>query len=370
MIEQLRGDTVESRHRVSVAVLDAQGRVVAGAGDPHLVTFMRSAAKPFQAMPLIEDGAAERFAVSEEEIALACASHNSEPYQVDLVRGFLERIGLSERDLACGPHRPLSADLAIVDADGATPSAAGADAGGPASSATSPARPDFGDAGPDASAGTPTHIAQRETRRPARSPLASNCSGKHTAMLALARHRGWPTSGYHLADHPVQERCRQTVAHWAGVPKNSMGQAVDGCGVVTFALPLSNMALAYAKLAASEEPAPRAIVQAMTSHPDLVAGRGRSCTALMQRYPGRVLAKVGAEGVYGAALLDRAIGIALKVEDGHNWSAVVALLAVLDQLDLDPSPHDLLPEFARIPIRNTRGEVVGHLRASGRLERV
>ncbi len=330
MIEQLRGTTVESRHRVSAAVTDHQGRLIAWAGDPYLVTFIRSAAKPFQAIPLIEDGAAERFAVSSQEIALACASHNSEPYQVELVRAFLQRIGLSEGDLACGPHRPLSADLALLDADGAT----------------------------------------RQPQRPPRSPLASNCSGKHAAMLALAQHRGWPTVGYHLADHAVQERCRQTVARWAAVAGRSLKEAVDGCGVVTFALPLSKMALAYAKLAGSNEPAAATVVRAMTSHPDLVAGKGRSCTALMQRYPGGVLAKVGAEGVYGAALLDRAIGIALKVEDGHNWSAVVALLAVLDQLGLDPSPNDLLPEFARIPIRNTRGEIVGHLQPSGRLTRV
>jgi L-asparaginase II len=349
VIEQLRGQTVESRHLVSVAVTDSQGRLIACSGDPHLITFMRSAAKPFQALPLIEDGAAERFAVSPQEIALACASHNSEPYQVELVRAFLERIGLGERDLACGPHRPLSADLAIVDADGAAPHA-----GTARPRADSPSAADRNTAG---------LVAPR-------SPLASNCSGKHAAMLALARHHGWPTPGYHLPDHPVQERCRQAVSRWVQVTRDSLSEAVDGCGVVTFALPLSKMAVAYAKLATSEERAAVTVVQAMTSHPDLVAGKGRSCTALLERYPGRVLAKVGAEGVYAAALLDRAIGIALKVEDGHNWSAVVALLAVLDQLGLDPSPNELLSEFARLPIRNTRGEIVGHLRASGRIRRV
>lgn len=350
-IEQLRGNTVESRHRVSAAVTDAEGRLIAYCGDPNLVTFMRSAAKPFQAIPLIEDGAAERFGVTSQEIALACASHNSEPYQVELVGAFLNRIGLSEGDLACGPHRPLSAELALVDADGAT------DLGLSSKTATRTSQ--------TASSGT-----SAQPQSSPRSRLASNCSGKHAAMLALAKHHGWPTAGYHVADHPVQERCRQTVARWAAVAKESMGEAVDGCGVVTFALPLSRMALTYAKLASSNEPAAGTIVRAITSHPDLIGGRGRSCTALMQRYPGRVLAKVGAEGVYGAALLDRGIGIALKVEDGHNWAAVVALLVVLDQLGLDPSPRDLLPEFARITIRNTRGEIVGHLQPSGRLRRV
>lgn len=339
VIEQLRGPAVESRHRVSAAVVDSEGRLLAYSGYPHLVTFMRSAAKPFQALPLIEDGAAERFAVSSEEIALACASHNSEPHQVELVQAFLQRIGATEADLACGPHRPLSAELALVDADGATSAGGGS-------------------------------VAGQSVERVPRSPLASNCSGKHTAMLAVAKHAGWPTAGYHLSDHPVQQRCRSSVARWAEVPESSLAEAVDGCGVVTFALPLSRMALAYARLAASSEPAALAVTRAMIAHPELVAGKGRLCTALMQRYPGRVLAKIGAEGVYGAALLDRGIGIALKVEDGHNWSAVVALLVVLETLGLDPPPRENLAQFARIPLRNTRGEIVGSLQPSGGLRRV
>ncbi len=136
---------------------------------------------------------------------------------------------------------------------------------------------------------------------------------------------------------------------------------------VTFALPVRSLALAFARLGASAEPAPLRVVQAMTRHPYLVAGRGRPCTALMRAYPGRVLAKVGAEGVYGAALLDRGVGIGLKVEDGHNWAAVVALWSVLEQLDLDPRPSATVPRFAEIPVRNTRGETVGSLRASGKL---
>jgi L-asparaginase II len=332
-VEAIRGGIVESVHSVSVAVVSPEGEVRANAGDPELIPFLRSAAKPFQALPILEDGAAERFGITDEELALICGSHNSEPAQVDIVAGLLTRLGLNEQDLACGPHRPLSADMAMSDV-----------------------RNPMSDAPQRTS-----DIGQRPSR------LASNCSGKHTGMLALALHHGWPTRGYHEAAHPVQHRCRQTLAHWAGVPEASVRGGVDGCGVVTFAIPLRSLALAYARLAVSNDPAPRRVTRAMMTHPHLVAGKGRPCTGLMRAYPGRVLAKVGAEGVYGAALPEHRLGIGLKVEDGHTWSSVVALWAVLEQLGLDPAPRVKEPLFAEVPIRNSRGEPVGALRASGKL---
>lgn len=338
-VQSLRGRVVESVHRVSVAVVDASGRLKARSGDAELVTFARSAAKPFQALPLLEDGAAERFGVRDDELAMVCASHSSEPGQVELVRGLLTRIGLAESDLACGPHRPLSLDLSLPDEPGRAETSANE------RRSAVPAR-----AGPRSSGS-----------------VENNCSGKHTGMLALAIHHGWPTAGYHESTHPVQRRCKETVARWANLAADRVGEGTDGCGVVSFALPLASLALAYARLGASPEPAPRRVVAAMTQRPDLVAGRGRPCTALMQAYPGRVLAKVGAAGVYGATLLDRGLGIALKVEDGDTWAAVLALWAVLEQLGLDPAPSQALPRFAAMPVRNTRGETVGSLEVSGRL---
>jgi len=337
LVQSLRGGVVESAHRVSAAVVDSSGRLKAKAGNPDLVTFARSAAKPFQALPLLEDGAAERFGVREDELALVCASHSSEPEQVELVRGLLTRLGLAESDLACGPHRPLSLDLALPD--------------------------DHSDLG-----GRTSDNGQRTTRVGNRaSRLSSNCSGKHTGMLALALHHGWPIAGYHQSAHPVQRRCKESMARWARLSADRIGEGVDGCGVVSFALPLTSLALAYAGLAASQEPAPRKVVQAMTHRPDLVAGRARPCTALMQAYPGRVLAKVGAAGVYGAALLDRGLGICLKVEDGDTWAAVLALWVILEQLGLDPPPSQTQPHFATLPVLNTRGETVGSLQATGKL---
>lgn len=325
IIEHLRGDIVESRHRVSIAVADADGRLVAHAGDPHLVTFMRSAAKPFQAVPLVADGVVSRYAITSEELALACASHNSERRQVEVVRQLLSRVGCAEADLACGPHQSLMGELA------------------------------FGD-----------HRAVGVEIAPP-SPVASNCSGKHVGMLALARHHDWTIAGYQMSGHPVQQRVKAALAHYTGLPADAIGEGVDGCGVVSFALPLSAMARGAARLVDPADEVACAVVDAMLTHPDLVAGYGRFCTQLMQTYAHRVLAKVGAEGVYVAALRDRGVGIGLKVEDGNGRAAVVALAGVLEQLDVAPPPSTALPAFACLALTNTRREQVGVMRASGTL---
>jgi L-asparaginase II len=321
----LRGSLIESSHAVSAAVCDADGALRAWTGDRERHTVLRSAAKPFQALPLLLDGAAERYGISDDELALACASHNSERSQVAIVERWLERIGLSEQDLACGPHPPLSRDLAIRGSDTPKPD---------------PAR---------------------------RSPLSSNCSGKHTGMLTLARVHDWPTPDYNRAGHPAQARSLEVVSEYVGLPPDHIGQAVDGCAAVTFAMPLTAMATGFARLISRDDPEPRRVVHAMTSRPDLVAGHGRLCTDLMRAFPGRVLAKVGAEGVYGAALADTGLGVAVKVEDG-NWRACnVALLAVLEQLGLDVPGVPALDRYRVLPVLNTRREEVGVIRAEGEI---
>jgi L-asparaginase II len=315
-VEQRRGGETETVHRVHVAVVDADGALVARAGDPDFVTFWRSAAKPFQAMPLVTDGAADRFGLTAAELALCCASHSSEPAQVEQVKEFLQRIGCNERDLRCGPHTPLA-----------------------------------------------DHVAKDyQTRGVRLTPVYSNCSGKHTGMLALARHHEWPTEDYHRLAHPVQQRCLESVSHWTGVAVDRIGTAVDGCGVVCFALALRNMALAYARLGKGGEAA--RIVEAMLRHPELIAGERRPCTDMMRAHPGQVITKVGAEGVYSALLVRERLGITLKIEDGHGQAAALAIAAVLEQLGLRPQPESL----AVRPNFNTRGEPVGELRVFGALE--
>lgn len=313
-VEQRRGDRTETVHRVHVAVVDATGALVARAGDPDFVTFWRSAAKPFQALPIVLDGAAEHFQLDAGHLALACASHSSEPAQVERVREFLARIGATEADLQCGPHTPLSDTVA----------------------------------------------RSYRARSVELTAVYSNCSGKHTGMLALARFHGWATADYHRLQHPVQQRCLREVCRWTDMNEAAIGTAVDGCGVVCYALPVRKMARAYAKLATAG-----VISQAMLQHPELIAGEGRPCTDMMRAFPDRVITKVGAEGVYSGVLINERLGISLKVEDGHGLAAALAMASVLSQLGLTPQPDTLQ---SRINY-NTRGEAVGELRVFGALER-
>ncbi len=323
-VEATRGDVVESVHGVALAVTDPDGALVASAGDPELVTYWRSAAKPFQAMAMVADGAADHYGLGSDAIALACGSHSSEPEQVALARRMLEAIGCTEADLACGPHTPLSS--AVYESA--------------------------------LRAGTAMTAAW------------SNCSGKHSGMLALARHHGWPTAGYERAGHPAQDRILDEVARWTGLPRESLVLGVDGCTTVCFGLPLRAMALAYARFGVSGEPAAVRVRNAMLAHPHLVGGTGRLCTDLMRETAGRVLAKIGAEGVYSAAWPELGLGLTLKVEDGDMRSAQVALLGVLAQLDAEfgaQLPLAGLASQAAPVIRNTRQVPTGVLRSAGDL---
>ncbi len=323
-IETTRSGLVESLHSVSVAVVDTEGVLVAQAGDPHRVTYWRSAAKPFQALPLVQDGVAERYGFGARELALACGSNSSEPAHRALAVSMLRACGCAENQLACGPHPPLSQ----VVADEAL------------------------------RAGVVI------------TPRWSNCSGKHAGMLALARHHGWATQGYERAGHPVQERVLAEVTRWTGQSRDAVRLGVDGCTAVCFALSLRAMATAYARLGASPEPAARRLREAMVSHPELVAGTGRPCTDLMAAARGAVVAKVGAEGIYCAALPALGLGVALKVEDGDMRCSPPALLAVLRQVGERRGlslPVAELRQHAEPVLRTTRGEPIGELRATGAL---
>ena len=316
-----RGSVVESRHRVHVAVVDRDGRLRARAGDAERMTLLRSAAKPFQALPLVGDGALTRFGIEGAELALCCASHNGEPRHLEGVRRILSRSGVREDALACGPHLPMLEAAA--------------------------------------------HDLLREGGRAER--IHNNCSGKHAGMLALARHHGWPLEGYHEVGHPVQERMRSEISRRTGLEPDRIPTAVDGCGVLCFGLPLLAVARAFGRLgdaAARGEPGPHQVVSAMTGHPFHVAGTGRLCTRLMLASEGEILAKVGAEGVYGATEREGRVGLALKVEDGSRRAAEVALVRVLERLDLlSRGAAAELEEWRRKAVPNTRGEEVAFLEA-------
>ncbi|HVF38347.1 MAG TPA: asparaginase [Gemmatimonadaceae bacterium] len=312
-----RGNAVESYHRVHAAVVSAGDSLLGQAGDARMVTFWRSCAKPFQIMPLVESGGFEAFGWGEEELALSCASHGGEPEHVAIVEAMLGKLGLEEGDLACGPQDPLS---------------------------------------PRGS-----KIARESGIRIKRTH--NNCSGKHTAMLGYAHHRGWPIKGYEQIDHPVQQAMLNQVALWSDVPPSAIEVAVDGCGAAVFGLPLDKMARAYARLGCAArrgEEIPARIVAAMASNPFLVGGTDRFDSVLIEETEGRVLSKVGAEGVHCAVILDSAIGIAVKVEDGSPRAQYPALLRLLQNLDAlpDPLPARLM-EIMRRPVRNSRGDIVG-----------
>ena len=283
-IVAVRGDVVEALHRID-AVAVADGRVVASCGDPELVTFFRSSAKPIQALPLVR----ARPDLDDDEIAIVCASHLHRPEQLEPVERLLTKAGASEDDLECGPE--------------------------------------------------PTR-------------LEHNCSGKHAGMLVLCRVNDWPVEGYRLPSHPCQQALLAEVAAAAELDPASLPTAIDGCGVVTYAMPLERMAHAFARLESLEGGSRAA--EAMRAHPDLVRGPGAADTELM-RLDGGWVAKGGAEGLLCAAR--DGLGIALKCEDGAQRPLAVALAALLDELGLDAGA------LGEAPVENSRGEVVGELRA-------
>lgn len=325
VVEVVRGPVVESRHRVHVAVVDADGGLRASSGDPDLVTFWRSSAKPFQAVAMVDDGAYERFGLTPRELALACGSHAGTSAHVRVAEQLLEKIGMTAEALACGAHPP------------------------------------FDD-------GTRRELAEQGIE-PVR--LHNNCSGKHAGMLALARARGWDAEGYQRMEHPVQARILSEVARWAGMPPEAIGVGVDGCGVVCFAMPLRQMARAYASFAAAArrgERGPATVLEAMTAHPEMVAGEGRICTELLRLTEGRLIPKLGAEGVYCVGVPGAELGIAIKVEDGNQRAVAPAVAGVLRELDLiSEDDFGALHRHVYREISNTRGEVTGETRPAIRL---
>lgn len=326
VVELVRGSVVESFHRVHAAVVDVDGRLRASIGDPELITYFRSSAKPFQALPLVEDDGMDRLGITLEELALCCGSHSGEPRHVRVAESILRKCGLDGEALACGPHAPFHEG----------------------------ARRDLADAGLE----------------PGR--LHNNCSGKHAGMIALARTHGWDPGGYQRLEHPVQRRVLAEVSRWVGIPYEAIALGTDGCGVTCFGLPIRNMALSYARLAAAArrgERGPAQVVRAMTGHPEMVAGEGRICTDIMRQTEGRIFAKTGAEGVYCVGVPGAELGVALKIDDGSKRAVTPAILAILRQLDLI-SEDDLgaLHMHAYPEVHNTRGEVVGRIRPNLRLE--
>ncbi len=320
VVEVLRGGRVESGHRGAGAVCDAVGKLVFAFGDVERAVFPRSAVKPMQALPLVESGAADGF--SDEELALACASHSGEPAHAATAAAMLARVGLNESALACGAHWPLGAEA--------------------------------------------TRALARAGREPG--SLHNNCSGKHAGFLCLACAQGLPVEGYETPAHGVQKLVKAAMEDVCG---ERLGEpAVDGCSIPAYALPLTSLARGFARLGAGEGLAParaaaaRRLLGAMTAQPFQVAGSGRFDTQAMTLLRGRAVTKTGAEGVYCAALPELGLGVALKIDDGATRAAEVAVAALMQRF-LDPPEG--FERLARPRLVNWRGVHVGDLRPAGPL---
>ncbi len=316
LVEVLRGDTIESRHYGSVVVVDAGGSIIKCAGDPEAVVFMRSAAKPLQALPVIRSGAADRFGFTDTELACMCGSLNGQDFQVAAIRSILSKIGLSEDNLLCGAHR---------------------------------------------SSHRPTAKLMREKGQ-APKPVHNNCAGKHAAILSLCVYHDWPVEIYIEQSHPVQRLLLETVSEMTEVSAGRIRIGIDGCGVPVFALPLKNIALSYAKLAAAEGGDIARLMHAALEHPEMIAGDERICTELMRVLSGRVLAKTGAEGSYALALMDQGLGVAIGVDDGAPRAVHSTVIEVLVQLGiLSDNAGSGLAKWHRPEVFNHRKERVGRV---------
>ena len=321
VVEVVRGGVVEARHSVHVAVADSDSALVASLGDVEGLTFYRSAAKPLQALPLVEEGVVERFGLSDAELALCCASHEGEPEHIAGARSILRKAGLDESLLRCGRHLPFSVE------------------------ATRELLAHGGEA----------------------ARIHNNCSGKHAGMLALATAMAWDPVDYHLPGHPVQLRMLDEISRWTELPTEQIRTGVDGCGIVCFAVPLRDMAASFARFAAAaaRDEASKRVVDAMTAHPFIVGGTGRACTDVMRQAAGQAFVKLGAEGVYAGGVTDRSLGFAIKIADGGRRAVEVALVRVLAELGvLSSDDVEALRQHAHPIVRNTRGEEVGEIRAA------
>jgi L-asparaginase II len=316
-----RGDGVDAIHSGSVAVVDRDGTLMFAAGDPEFVTMTRSALKPFQAMPFVAGGGVERFGLSRAQVALLCASHSGEPRHQEAVAAMLAAAGNTPADLQCGVHAPGHYDVR-------------------------------GEVPPP----------------PPYSPLAHNCSGKHSGMLAYCVQCGLPKATYLAFEHPLQQAIRRAVAHFTAVPEGDLVRGIDGCSAPNYGVPLARLARAFARLAADRSDpeygtAPAVVSDAMTAHPEMVSGEGRNDLALMAAGRGDWVTKIGAEGLQAIGVRSRGIGIAVKVADGAKRGLHPATVEVLDQLGLlDAEQRARLAPWREPLVRNYRGTVTGQVR--------
>jgi L-asparaginase II len=319
--EVWRGEFLECVHRGHIAVCNAKGDLLASWGDPAAIMLPRSSCKMLQALPLVESGAAKRFELGSEQLALSCASHNGAFIHTGRVNVWLNNLGLGETDLRCGGHMPTNEEAVkgLICGD---------------------------------------HCFDQ---------THNNCSGKHTGFLTLNKHLGGGPEYLEL-DHPVQIAVKAALEDMTG--EDTYGHAIDGCSAPNFAMTLTGFARALARMAdpsglgAVREDAAKSLTGAMAKHPELVAGEKRACTELMRAMGGKVVIKTGAEGVFAAILPERGIGVALKIEDGATRASECAMAAMLVRLGVADANHPVVQKRLFHDQRNCNDFSVGSVRPS------
>lgn len=324
LIEVLRGPVVESRHRGAVAVVDGDGAIVMQIGNIAMPIYPRSAIKAIQALPLVESGAADAFLFGNKELALACASHSAEQGHVETARTMLARAGISEDDYECGVHWPFE-QSGVIDF---------------ASHGVKPLQ------------------------------VHNNCSGKHAGFLCYACHEAIDIKGYVRKDHRVQAHIRDVMASVTGAIHADDQCGTDGCSIPTYAIPLKELAHGFAKMTTGvglekqRASAAKRLMEACMNEPWHVAGTGRACTKIMEVAPGEVFVKIGAEGVYCAAIPDLGVGIALKCDDGSERGAVAIVNAVLAKLLHKQEVGDVYRRLANKTFRNWNKIEIGRFQST------
>ena len=319
-VQVSRGGIVESEHSIKAVIVSSTGEVVESWGDVAALVYPRSAIKAMQALAFIEMNGAELFNFTAEEIAICCASHGGEPKHVATVQNMLDKLTLSEADFECGCHWPMRAEASYeLAGKGKTPS-----------------------------------------------QLHNNCSGKHAGMLGLAKLLGTSPRGYIEVDHPVQQKISATMAQMCEYDYNNAHWSPDGCSAPTWAMPLTNLALAFAKFSSPDELAParqkacKTLYDAVVQHPFMVAGTERYCTDMMTTLQQRVFLKLGAEGVYVAAIPELKLGIALKCDDGAVRAAESAMTALLDHVGITSFvPDKEMSRYRSVTLKNWQKRITG-----------
>ena len=317
-----RNNNIESIHYGSICIVDNKEKIIYNIGDPFQKIYFRSSAKPLQVIPLILSGAADKYNFSLREIAIACASHSGQPKHQEVVNNLLTRLELNVSNLHCGTMYPFNKEE--------------------------------------------REKLIKNNKMP--SAYHSSCSGKHAAMLAYAKYKGYAINNYEKIENPVQQDILDIISIFSGENKNNIFTGIDGCGVPSFLLPIYKIALSYAKLMSclndNTSPYHRAckkIYEALTTHPDMVNGDGEFCTELMQHTHGKLIGKIGAEGIYCVGLKKENIGICIKISDGRERAVYPSVMQILKELDvLDKDEFEKLKHWLTPKLYNKLNQDIGN----------